>query len=206
MDFVDPYHPDKVYRLKKALYRLKQAPRAWDDELSNFLVSKGFSKGSIDPTLFGSRSAVCDSHKSTSGGIDISSGDKLDQLYHQKSRTPLQFFSKAAIWVTFICVFRNKILMVGTPLIDYVGRTAPASGLLKPKSCTKRSKSKKRSINEIDDSYQKIVTILDSPFTVLSALRLPVMRPSKHGESKYISVRRSYALSWKPVNEIFEST
>ncbi|GJV11983.1 retrovirus-related pol polyprotein from transposon TNT 1-94 [Tanacetum coccineum] len=50
--FVDPYNPDQVYRLKKALYGLKQAPRAWYDELSNFLVSKGFSKGSIDPTLF----------------------------------------------------------------------------------------------------------------------------------------------------------
>nr|GFA43767.1 retrovirus-related Pol polyprotein from transposon TNT 1-94 [Tanacetum cinerariifolium] len=50
--FVDPYHPDKVYHLKKALYGLKQALRAWYDELSNFLVSKGFSKGSIDPTLF----------------------------------------------------------------------------------------------------------------------------------------------------------
>nr|GEZ44218.1 hypothetical protein [Tanacetum cinerariifolium] len=50
--FVDPYHPDKVNRLKKALYGLKQAPRAWYDELSSFLVSKGFSKGSIDPTLF----------------------------------------------------------------------------------------------------------------------------------------------------------
>nr|GEU84024.1 hypothetical protein [Tanacetum cinerariifolium] len=50
--FVDPYHPDKVYRLKKALYGLKQAPRAWYDEISTFLVSKGFSKGSIDPTLF----------------------------------------------------------------------------------------------------------------------------------------------------------
>ncbi|GKB28542.1 retrovirus-related pol polyprotein from transposon TNT 1-94, partial [Tanacetum coccineum] len=50
--FVDPYHPDKVYRLKKALYGLKQAPRAWYDELSNFLVSKGFSKGSNDLTLF----------------------------------------------------------------------------------------------------------------------------------------------------------
>nr|GEZ90092.1 hypothetical protein [Tanacetum cinerariifolium] len=50
--FVDPYQPDKVYRLKKALYGLKQAPRAWYDELSNFLVSKGFSKGSIDPTFF----------------------------------------------------------------------------------------------------------------------------------------------------------
>ncbi|GJU22005.1 retrovirus-related pol polyprotein from transposon TNT 1-94 [Tanacetum coccineum] len=50
--FVNPYHPDKVYRLKKALYGLKQAPRAWYDELSTFLVSEGFSKGSIDPTLF----------------------------------------------------------------------------------------------------------------------------------------------------------
>nr|GFA28176.1 retrovirus-related Pol polyprotein from transposon TNT 1-94 [Tanacetum cinerariifolium] len=50
--FVDPYHPDKVYRLKKALYGLKQAPRAWYDELSKFLISKGFSKGSIDLTLF----------------------------------------------------------------------------------------------------------------------------------------------------------
>nr|GEZ25084.1 hypothetical protein [Tanacetum cinerariifolium] len=38
--FVDPYHP-----LKKALYELKQAPRAWYDELSKFLLSKGFSKG-----------------------------------------------------------------------------------------------------------------------------------------------------------------
>nr|GEV01090.1 putative reverse transcriptase domain-containing protein [Tanacetum cinerariifolium] len=50
--FVDPYHLDKVYRLKKALYGLKQAPRAWYDELSKFLLSKGFTKGSIDPTLF----------------------------------------------------------------------------------------------------------------------------------------------------------
>ncbi|GJS90255.1 retrovirus-related pol polyprotein from transposon TNT 1-94 [Tanacetum coccineum] len=43
--FVDPDHPDKVYRLRKALYGLKQAPRAWYDELSNFLMSKGFTKG-----------------------------------------------------------------------------------------------------------------------------------------------------------------
>nr|GFA10051.1 retrovirus-related Pol polyprotein from transposon TNT 1-94 [Tanacetum cinerariifolium] len=42
--FFDPYHPDKVYRLKKALYGFKQAPRAWYDELSKFLLSKGFSK------------------------------------------------------------------------------------------------------------------------------------------------------------------
>ncbi|GJS34400.1 retrovirus-related pol polyprotein from transposon TNT 1-94 [Tanacetum coccineum] len=37
---------------EEALYGLKQAPRAWYDEISNFLISKGFSKGSIDPTAF----------------------------------------------------------------------------------------------------------------------------------------------------------
>ncbi|GJR40605.1 retrovirus-related pol polyprotein from transposon TNT 1-94 [Tanacetum coccineum] len=50
--FVDPDHPKKVYRLRKALYGLKQASRAWYDELSNFQMSKGFTKGTIDPTLF----------------------------------------------------------------------------------------------------------------------------------------------------------
>ncbi|GJV71835.1 retrovirus-related pol polyprotein from transposon TNT 1-94 [Tanacetum coccineum] len=50
--FVDPDHPEKVYHLIKALYGLKQAPRAWYDELSTFLISKGFTKCTIDPTLF----------------------------------------------------------------------------------------------------------------------------------------------------------
>nr|GEY07193.1 retrovirus-related Pol polyprotein from transposon TNT 1-94 [Tanacetum cinerariifolium] len=68
--FVNPYHPDKVYRLKKALYGLRQAPRAWYDELSNFLVSKGFSKDS-------DHASCLDSRKSTSGGIQFLGGDKL---------------------------------------------------------------------------------------------------------------------------------
>ncbi|GJX50441.1 retrovirus-related pol polyprotein from transposon TNT 1-94 [Tanacetum coccineum] len=41
--------------LKKALYGLKQAPRAWYDLFSSFLLSQGFSKGTVDPTLFISR-------------------------------------------------------------------------------------------------------------------------------------------------------
>ncbi|GKB43060.1 retrovirus-related pol polyprotein from transposon TNT 1-94 [Tanacetum coccineum] len=53
--FVDPDKPNHVYRLKKALYGLKQAPRAWYDLLSSFLLSQGFSKGTVDPTLFISR-------------------------------------------------------------------------------------------------------------------------------------------------------
>ncbi|GKD11682.1 retrovirus-related pol polyprotein from transposon TNT 1-94 [Tanacetum coccineum] len=49
---VDPDNLNHVYKLKKALYRLKQAPRAWYDLLSMFLISEGFSKGTVDPTLF----------------------------------------------------------------------------------------------------------------------------------------------------------
>nr|GEV95134.1 hypothetical protein [Tanacetum cinerariifolium] len=50
--FVDPDNPNHVYKLKKALYGLKQASRAWYDMLSSCLISQGFSKGSVDPTLF----------------------------------------------------------------------------------------------------------------------------------------------------------
>ncbi|GJW03239.1 retrovirus-related pol polyprotein from transposon TNT 1-94, partial [Tanacetum coccineum] len=42
--FVDPNHPEKIYLLRKALYGLKQASRASYDEISNFLMSKGFTK------------------------------------------------------------------------------------------------------------------------------------------------------------------
>ncbi|GJX54940.1 retrovirus-related pol polyprotein from transposon TNT 1-94 [Tanacetum coccineum] len=50
--FVDPANPERVYRLRKALYGLKQAARAWYDELLKVLIPKGFTKGTIDPTLF----------------------------------------------------------------------------------------------------------------------------------------------------------
>ncbi|GJW41437.1 retrovirus-related pol polyprotein from transposon TNT 1-94 [Tanacetum coccineum] len=53
--FVDPDNPNYVYRLKKALYGLKQALRVWYDLLSSFLLSQGFSKGTVDPTLLISR-------------------------------------------------------------------------------------------------------------------------------------------------------
>ncbi|GKB84908.1 retrovirus-related pol polyprotein from transposon TNT 1-94 [Tanacetum coccineum] len=50
--FVDQDNPSHVYKLKKALHGLKQAPRAWYDMLSSFLISQHFSKGAVDPTLF----------------------------------------------------------------------------------------------------------------------------------------------------------
>nr|GEY87803.1 hypothetical protein [Tanacetum cinerariifolium] len=50
--FVSKQYPDHVYALGKDLYDLKQAPRAWYDVLSQFLIDSGFQKGSIDTTLF----------------------------------------------------------------------------------------------------------------------------------------------------------
>nr|GEV42560.1 hypothetical protein [Tanacetum cinerariifolium] len=50
--FVDQDNPNHVYKLKKALYGVKQAPGAWYDMLSSFLISQYFFKGSVDPILF----------------------------------------------------------------------------------------------------------------------------------------------------------
>nr|GFA91426.1 retrovirus-related Pol polyprotein from transposon TNT 1-94 [Tanacetum cinerariifolium] len=43
--FVDQDNPNHVYKLKKDLYGLKEAPRAWYNMLSSFLISQEFSKG-----------------------------------------------------------------------------------------------------------------------------------------------------------------
>nr|GEU72814.1 Gag-Pol polyprotein [Tanacetum cinerariifolium] len=141
--FVDPYHPDKVYRLKKALHGLKQAPRAWYDELSKFLVSKGFSKGSIDPTLFitkhgedtllvqiykdtgfeltsfsDSNHAGClDSRKSTSGGIQFLGGDKLVSWSSKKQDcTSMSLAEPEYVSLSACCA---QVLWLRTQLTDY---------------------------------------------------------------------------------------
>ncbi|GJW67844.1 putative ribonuclease H-like domain-containing protein [Tanacetum coccineum] len=50
--FEDPHFPDKVYKVEKALYGLHQAPRAWYETLSTYLLDNGFHKGQIDKMLF----------------------------------------------------------------------------------------------------------------------------------------------------------
>nr|GEV15309.1 putative ribonuclease H-like domain-containing protein [Tanacetum cinerariifolium] len=48
----DSEFPAKVYKVEKAMYGLHQAPRAWYDTLSKYLLKNGFQKGTIDQTLF----------------------------------------------------------------------------------------------------------------------------------------------------------
>ncbi|GJV02714.1 putative ribonuclease H-like domain-containing protein, partial [Tanacetum coccineum] len=49
---MDPHFPDKVYKVEKALYGLHQAPRAWYETLSTYLLDNGFHRGQIDKSLF----------------------------------------------------------------------------------------------------------------------------------------------------------
>ncbi|CAM8886635.1 unnamed protein product [Rhodiola kirilowii] len=48
----DSVKPGKVLRLKKAIYGLKQSPRAWYHKLSSTLIKRGFKRSKADHTLF----------------------------------------------------------------------------------------------------------------------------------------------------------
>ena len=56
--FEDPKFPNHIYELDKALYRLKQAPRAWYDCLKDFVLKQGFEIGKADSTFFTRKSIM----------------------------------------------------------------------------------------------------------------------------------------------------
>jgi hypothetical protein len=50
--FENPKYPNKVYKLSKALYRLKQVPWTWYARLKTFLLDHGYMMESVDKSLF----------------------------------------------------------------------------------------------------------------------------------------------------------
>jgi hypothetical protein len=44
-------YPNHVYKLHKALYELKQAPRVWYEYFRDFLIENGFRIGNANSTL-----------------------------------------------------------------------------------------------------------------------------------------------------------
>ncbi|GKA65877.1 putative ribonuclease H-like domain-containing protein [Tanacetum coccineum] len=50
--FEDLDFSDRVYKVEKALYGLHQAPRAWYETLSTYMLDNEFQRGKIDKTLF----------------------------------------------------------------------------------------------------------------------------------------------------------
>ena len=51
LGFRDPTHPDYVCLLRKSLYGLKQASRAWYQRFSDFVTTIGFANSITDSSL-----------------------------------------------------------------------------------------------------------------------------------------------------------
>jgi hypothetical protein len=52
LGFESEKYPHRVYKLRKELYGLKQALRAWYGRLRGFLFERGFEMEKVDQTLF----------------------------------------------------------------------------------------------------------------------------------------------------------
>nr|GEV67882.1 hypothetical protein [Tanacetum cinerariifolium] len=100
--FIDLDHPEKVYRLRKALYGLNQAPRAWYDKLLKFLTSKGFTKG-------------LQIHQSPSG-IFISQAKYTLEILHKHSMDKGQSIEAEYVALSVSCA---QVMWMRTQLQDY---------------------------------------------------------------------------------------
>jgi len=94
--FQDPHYPHHVYKLKKALYGFKQAPRAWYERLTTYLLAKGFTRGQADRTLFirkkGTHKLIAQIYVD-----DISFGANLDSLGREFSEEMKKEFEMSMI-------------------------------------------------------------------------------------------------------------
>lgn len=58
LGYKDPVHPSFVCKLSKALYGLRQAPRAWFFVFSGFLLQQNFAQSKADSSLFIKKTAT----------------------------------------------------------------------------------------------------------------------------------------------------
>ncbi|GJU63961.1 retrovirus-related pol polyprotein from transposon TNT 1-94 [Tanacetum coccineum] len=107
--FVDHDHLEKVYRLRKALYGLKKAPRALYVELSYFLMSKGFTKDA-------DHAGCLDTRKSTSRRIQFL-GDKLISWMSKKQDCTAMSSAEAAY--VALSVSCAQVMWMRTQFKDY---------------------------------------------------------------------------------------
>ncbi|GKB94618.1 putative ribonuclease H-like domain-containing protein [Tanacetum coccineum] len=79
--FEDPDFPDRVYKVKKALYGLHQAPRAWYKTLSTYLLDNGFQRGKLTRPYSSKRHKGDILHGPSLCGIDIIFGSTKGSMH-----------------------------------------------------------------------------------------------------------------------------
>nr|GEX55604.1 Gag-Pol polyprotein [Tanacetum cinerariifolium] len=118
--FVDPYHPEKVYHLKKALCGLKQAPMACVGiPMATKHLDADLSGTPIDQMKYqnSDHAGYLDSRKSTSGGIQFLGGDKLVSWSSKKQDCTSMSSVEAEYVLLFACC--AQVLWMRTQLTDY---------------------------------------------------------------------------------------
>lgn len=83
LGFVISGYEDKFYMLKKSLYWLKQAPKAWYDEINTYFNKSGFKRSPSKATLY---------IKSTDAGILIVLLYVNDIIYTGSSKATIEEF------------------------------------------------------------------------------------------------------------------
>ncbi|GJX37015.1 retrovirus-related pol polyprotein from transposon TNT 1-94, partial [Tanacetum coccineum] len=117
--FVDPYHPDQVYRLKKALYVIgsQTSTRARHGMTSCDSIGTPMATKHLDADLSDSDHVGClDSRKSTSGDIQFLGGDKLVSWSSKKQDCTLMSSAEAEYVSSSTCCAQAAIAISCTPV------------------------------------------------------------------------------------------
>ncbi|GKF17925.1 putative ribonuclease H-like domain-containing protein [Tanacetum coccineum] len=105
--FVDPAHPNKVYKVVKALYGLHQAPRAWYETLSSFLLE------AFTDSDYG---GACLDRKSTTGGCQFL-GRRLISWQCKKQAIVANSTTEAEYVAAANCC--GQVLWIQNQMMDY---------------------------------------------------------------------------------------
>ncbi|GJX40362.1 putative ribonuclease H-like domain-containing protein [Tanacetum coccineum] len=122
LGFEDLDFPDRVYKVEKSLYGLYQAPRAWYETLSTYLLDNGFQRGKLTRPY--SSKAYTDSdyagasldRKSTTGGCQIF-GCRLISWQCKKQTVVANSTTKAEYVAASSCC--GQVLWIQNQLLDY---------------------------------------------------------------------------------------